>query len=309
MSTAYHPQTDGQTEQANRVVTEMLRAYVTARQNDWDQHLAMVLFACNSADQESTGYSPFYLNYGQHPLTPLSMSVPTSDTPRSAADFARRMHDLLQQARTNVKAAQERQARYDNRHRRAYQFHVGDRVLLQGSFVKNLRSQRGVIAGATAKLQLLNWGPFRVLEVVSPNAVRLEFPEQWAVHSVVNTSFVLPYRDDEGQYPARREEVTPKLIEGEEHFHVEAFLNHRYLNSYLQYYVQYKGQGPERNEWSFAADLMEDMDQGSFDRLEQHYCEQHNVPELSLRRFRTSPNPTSQAPTRRSTRLSKRFHE
>jgi hypothetical protein len=127
------------------------------------------------------------------------------------------------------------------------------------------------------------------------------------------SSFVLPYRDDEGQYPARREEeLTPELIEGEAHFHVEAFLNHRYLKSYLQYYVQYKGQGPERNEWSFAADLMEDMDQGSFDRLVQHYREQHNVPELSLRRFRTPPNPTFQAPTeglRRSTRLSKRFHQ
>jgi hypothetical protein len=110
-----------------------------------------------------------------------------------------------------------------------------------------------------------------VLEVVSPNAVRLELPEQWAVHSV-NTSFVLPHRDDEGQYPERREEeATPELVEGEEHFHVEAFLNPRYLNSYQQYYVQYKGQGPERNEWSFAADLMEDMDQGTFNRLVQQY--------------------------------------
>jgi hypothetical protein len=139
MSTAYHPQTDGQTERANRVVTEMLRAYVTARQNDWDQHLAMLEFAYNSADQESTKYSPFYLNYGQHPLTPLSMSVPTSDTPRSAADFARRMHDLLQQARTNRQAAQECQAHCANRHRRALT--VENRVLLKGSFVRNLLSQ------------------------------------------------------------------------------------------------------------------------------------------------------------------------
>jgi hypothetical protein len=180
------------------------------------------------------------------------------------------MHDLLQQARTNRQAAQECQAHCANRRRRALT--VENRVLLKGSFVRNLRSQRGMIAGATAKLQPLNWGPFRVLEVVSPNAVRLEFPEQWAVHSVVNTSFVLPHRDDEGQYPERREEeATPELVEGEEHFHVEEFLNPRYLNSYLQYYVQYKGQGPERNEWSFAADLMEDMDQESFNRLVQQY--------------------------------------
>jgi hypothetical protein len=71
------------------------------------------------------------------------------------------------------------------------------------------------------------------------------------------------------------------------------FLNHRYLNSYLQYNVQHKGQGLEHNEWSYAAELVEDMEQGSFDRLVQQYREQHHVPEFSLHRFRTSPNPTS----------------
>jgi hypothetical protein len=79
-----------------------------------------------------------------------------------------------------------------------------------------------VITGATAKLQPLNWGPFRVLEVVNPNAVCHEFPKQRAAPSVVNTSFMRPYRADEGKHPARREEeVTPELIEEEEYFHVE----------------------------------------------------------------------------------------
>jgi hypothetical protein len=85
-----------------------------------------------------------------------------------------------------------------------------------------------VIAGATANLQPLNWGLFRVLEVVSPYAVRLEFPQQWAVHLVVNTSFVHLYRVNDGKYPTRRAEaVTSELNEGEEHFFVEAVLNHR----------------------------------------------------------------------------------
>jgi transposase InsO family protein len=73
MSTAFHPQTDGQTERVNRVVEEMLRHFVQPRLDDWDQHLAMVEFAINNAYQESTGNTPFFLNYGQHPLTPVSV--------------------------------------------------------------------------------------------------------------------------------------------------------------------------------------------------------------------------------------------
>ena len=75
MSTAYHPQTDGQTERANRTIEEMLRAYVNRKQNDWDQYLTAIELAYNNSKQASTGYSPFYLNYGQHPSIPLSKLI------------------------------------------------------------------------------------------------------------------------------------------------------------------------------------------------------------------------------------------
>jgi transposase InsO family protein len=56
MSTAYHPQTDGQTERANRTIEEMLRAYVNTKQNDWDEYLTAVEIAYNNGKQTSTGY-------------------------------------------------------------------------------------------------------------------------------------------------------------------------------------------------------------------------------------------------------------
>jgi hypothetical protein len=90
---------------------------------------AWILFAFGSFRTGScqTSAVPVYLNYGQqclsqHPLTPLSMSVPTNDTPRSAADFTRRMHELLHQARVNILAVQERPAQYANWHMRVYEF-------------------------------------------------------------------------------------------------------------------------------------------------------------------------------------------
>ena len=69
MSTANHPQTDGQTECMNRVVEDTLRAFVNHRQTNWDELLPLCQFAINNSFQTSTGESPFFLNSGQHPIT------------------------------------------------------------------------------------------------------------------------------------------------------------------------------------------------------------------------------------------------
>src|SRR5258708_11583154 len=70
MSTAYHPQTDGQTERANRTLEDILRHYVSNKQDDWDEHLTAAEIAVNSSVQSSTGFTPYYLNYGDHPAFP-----------------------------------------------------------------------------------------------------------------------------------------------------------------------------------------------------------------------------------------------
>ena len=70
MSTAHHPQTDGQTERANRTLEDMLRAFVNYRQDNWDDCLPAAEFAYNNSVQASTGFSPYYLDCGQHPTTP-----------------------------------------------------------------------------------------------------------------------------------------------------------------------------------------------------------------------------------------------
>jgi hypothetical protein len=72
MSTTHHPQSDGQTESASRVVEEMLRAFTNYKQNDWDKYLSLVEFAYNNSIQASTGITPFFANYGQHPNIPTT---------------------------------------------------------------------------------------------------------------------------------------------------------------------------------------------------------------------------------------------
>lgn len=67
MSSAYHPETDGSTERANRTIAQMLRCCIGPNQKDWVSRLPAIEFAINSATSESTGYAPFFLNTGRMP--------------------------------------------------------------------------------------------------------------------------------------------------------------------------------------------------------------------------------------------------
>ena len=71
MSTAYHPQTDGQTERTNRTLGDMLRNFAGREPSTWDAHLSAAEFALNNAINRATGRSPFFLNYGFHPALPI----------------------------------------------------------------------------------------------------------------------------------------------------------------------------------------------------------------------------------------------
>ena len=143
MSTAYHPQTDGQTERMNRIFEDYLRHFVAPNQADWDSWLFHAEFAVNNAVQESTGASPFYLNYGQHPWTPISISLDNSSVgPRGQVPHADKVFQHLSQlaaaARAHLLAAQSRRKAYADTKRQDVTFHEGDLVLLS---TENLRMQ------------------------------------------------------------------------------------------------------------------------------------------------------------------------
>ena len=80
MSTPFHPQTDGQTERANRTIEQTLRAYVGTELTDWRRYLPAVEFAINSATQASSGFTPFFLNYGEDPMTPVRLLATRDDS-------------------------------------------------------------------------------------------------------------------------------------------------------------------------------------------------------------------------------------
>src|SRR3954451_11529114 len=98
LSPAFHPQTDGQTERANRPLEDMLRAYVSYRQEDWDTLLPAAEFACNNAPSASTQMTPFHLCYGRDPVDPYSQISSFPDSIPAAADFHRQQQNAIKQA-------------------------------------------------------------------------------------------------------------------------------------------------------------------------------------------------------------------
>ena len=137
LSTAYHPQTNGQTERMNAVIEDMLRHCVSADQNNWDQDLDMAEFAVDSAVQESTKMSPFELSYGYPPRTPTSLDV---SSVLAANAFTGHISKLLLEAKVALRAASDRMKRYHDKTHKSVEFKKGDRVLLSA---KNLKFKAG----------------------------------------------------------------------------------------------------------------------------------------------------------------------
>jgi hypothetical protein len=244
MSTAYHPQTDGQTERANRTLEEMLRARINFAQDDWDEHLAAAELAINNASQASTGFSPFFLNYGQHMRLPLdnelASAAPDCNNP-AAAERIRRLHSDIDRARTHIEAAQQRQKRYADQRRRDVQFKPGDAVLLS---TEHLR-----LAGddsRTPKLSAKFIGPFTIKRVVNSNAYELELPPSLQIHPVLNISRLKHYRDGSQLFPSRPppdSRPPPEILEqdGEDAYEVEEVMGRRGSGTRREYLVKWRG--------------------------------------------------------------------
>ena len=154
MSTAYHPQSDGQTERANQVLEDMLRHFVNPSQDNWDELLDCAEFAINNGISQSTQDTPFRLNYGQDPNTPLSIEMATKVP--AAKDFVMSLQSALKRAKDAFVMAQNRQKHAYDAGRRPQDFGVGQQVLLQ--------SKNFTFKGSLSRKLMPKWiGPFAVV--------------------------------------------------------------------------------------------------------------------------------------------------
>ena len=251
-STAFHPQTDGQSERANRTLEEYLRHFVGPRQDDWDQYLDLAEFAVNDSVNPSTGYSPFYLAFGQSPSSPLDVAVSEVLAPAAQSSVSE-MTDTLRHARSKLEEARVRMAAQVNARRRDVSFAVGDKVRLSTA---NLSLPSSMSRKLTAR-----WvGPFEVERVVNAVAYKLKLPVSLKIHPVFHVSVLQPWRVD-GEFPAHQPALTrPPPVNGDENrFEVDRLLDKR-VRRYgrgrrVEYLVRWLGYGPEDDTWEPVAHI------------------------------------------------------
>ena len=240
LSTAYHPQTDGQTERVNQVVEQYLRMYCNYDQDNWKTILVLAEFVYNNTVHNSIGVSPFFACYGwnpkAHPEVPKELGV---HDPRRK-EWLLRFKDRAEYLQDAIRQAQARTVEQYNRKRKEIEFSVGDMVYINR---KNWKTRR-----PSPKLDTRFAGPFPITERVGRRAYRLQLPASFKVHDVFHISMLerkpLSKLDGRHALPAQ-----PPLHDDDLEYEVERVLAHRRVNGQLQYKVFWKGYPEEQASW------------------------------------------------------------
>ncbi|SOV01596.1 uncharacterized protein UDID_18136 [Ustilago sp. UG-2017a] len=222
LSTAYHPQTDGQTERVNQVVEQYLRMYCNYEQNDWADLLDTAAFVYNNTVHNSIGVSPFFACYGwnpkAHPDIPQRLGVNDPGRFEYLMDGKERCKYLQEQ----IREAQRRTVDQYNRRHKDIEFKFA--------------------------------GPYPVQERVGRRAYRITLPANLRVHDVFHVSMLEPARTS--SLAQRAEQPTiPSLPDEDLDVEVEALINKRSHHGVIEYKVLWRGYSEEAASWEPVSNL------------------------------------------------------
>jgi hypothetical protein len=248
LSTAFHPQTDGQTERQNQTIQEYLRAFCSENQTQWAGLLPLAEFAYNNSKHSSIGISPFMAMYGYHPEIYFdSENTEQAGEVPAAGDRIRQLQDIRESLTKRWEKAVASQAKFYNKRHIPMIFNKDDLVLIS---TRNLK-----LTTESRKLNQRMMGPFRVLEPVGSLAYRVELPPNCKIHPVFSVSLLEKYhrRADDGE--AIEVLPPPEIIDGQEEWEVEEILDTRRKGKAKQYLVKWTGYSKEFNQWVPVRDL------------------------------------------------------
>ncbi|GJY39344.1 hypothetical protein Tco_0425708 [Tanacetum coccineum] len=194
MSTAYHPETDGQSERTIQTLEDMLRACVIDFGNGWEGHLPLIEFSYNNSYHASIKAAPFEALYGRKCRSRVCWAE-VGDARLTGPELVHETTKKIVQIKQRMQAArdcQKKKSYADVRHK-PLEFQVGNRVMLKVSPWKGV-----VHFGKRGKLNPRYIGPFKVLAKVGTVAYRLELPQQLSrVHSTFHVSNLKKCLSDE----------------------------------------------------------------------------------------------------------------
>uniref|UniRef100_A0A0W0G7F9 Reverse transcriptase-rnase h-integrase n=1 Tax=Moniliophthora roreri TaxID=221103 RepID=A0A0W0G7F9_MONRR len=250
LSTAYHPQTDGETERVNQEVEIFLRFFCAKEQTKWKDLLHFAEFAHNTQTHLTTKNSPFYLTMGYHPRP-----LPTVFEKTTIPSVEKRMAEL-KKLREETSALLDIAARKmkERSRRNLDKFEKGQKVWLEG---KNLS-----LGYPSPKLSPKREGPFEIIDVLGPMTYKLKLPFQWRIHSVFHAGLLSPYKETDVHGPNFLE-PPPDIVEGQEEHEVEAIIGHQPKKKNRppkEYLVSWKGYDSSHNKWLKPAGLKHSME-------------------------------------------------
>nr|GEW59132.1 reverse transcriptase domain-containing protein [Tanacetum cinerariifolium] len=172
MSTAYHPENDGQSERTIQTLEDMLRACVLDFGKGWDKHLPLVEFSYNNSYHANIKAAPFKALYGRMCRSPICWAE-VGDRQLTGPEIIHETTEKLIQIKSRIQASRYRQKSYVDVRRKPLEFQVGDKVMLKVSPWKG-----AILFGKRGKLNPRYIGPFKISSRVGTVAYRLELPEQ-----------------------------------------------------------------------------------------------------------------------------------
>lgn len=236
LSTAFHPQTDGQTERVNQVLEQYLRIFTSYNQDDWSSLLPQASLAYNNSIHSATKFTPFYSNFGYHPRWVNELvSSNTTEIPEGAR-IASSIVDIHKQCSHNIAEVNKLYAKSYNKKRLIHPpYRKGDQVMLSMENIRTLRPMK--------KLDLRQSGPFTIIETIGTHAYRLQLPDTMKVHNVFHSNLLRPYTIT--SYPGQLIEPPPPVETAENvlEYEVAAVIDSRNNSrtGRLEYLVEWLG--------------------------------------------------------------------
>ena len=247
LSTAYHPETDGQTERVNQSLEMYIRIYCNYQQDDWVPLLPLAEFAYNNTPHSATHVSPFFANKGYHPRLEIGVDQVSSYAAQQIAEDLAALHEYLkEQIRI---AINQYSAATSSRRTDPPKFKEGAMVWLNARNIKTKRPSK--------KLDHRYLGPYKIVKKISSHAFRLQLPDSMKLlHPVFHVSLLEPAHQN--TIPHRRQPPPPPVeIDENPEYEVSAILDSRKYRNRIQYLVEWAGyeDTPEHQTWEPASNL------------------------------------------------------
>jgi hypothetical protein len=241
MLTAYYPQTDSQTECVIQTIETCLRLFVNLQQTDQVKLTPLAKFGYNNSVTSAHGMASFYANYGYHPSSGTAPTV-TNILSASSVAYGHWIQAVYNDCKKELEKSRGRMKKYmDQSCIEPPSFEPCNLVMLNGKIIKT--------RCPTQKLEHKMYGPFEILDIFSPTAVRFPLPKTWKIHSVFHVSLIQPFVKGNRDVDLNAVLKTSDPIGNAPEYDIDKVMGAIDKGGKLLYLVKWKG-WPAKKHWT-----------------------------------------------------------